>query len=304
MDDSMPPDHALLPEGGGHYLYVIDPSGWPGAAEWRAESERKRAEAYRIHRARLTEVIKTAGVADAAMLCEIVYAALFVYPDVESGEPCRCSCHPRLPDGDLHDHGRSCSCTRTKEERAAWWADWQRGMDAFWASPEGQAATEARRRENEELREWLVGDPGVVITEYGGWAPEQWRGTVDGRSFYFRERRDQWRIELDMRPTGRLLRLFTGGDLDDQTAFEQEASLEGDVIAEGTTAAEGYGRTPRQRVEFLTDTIRTCVAQRDCQVHVQELEELELLFGRPVGWCPSCGLRLGFRPEADRPVGP
>lgn len=33
--------------------------------------------------------------------------------------------------------------------------------------------------------------------------PEEWHGEVDGHSFYFRERHDEWRIVLDLRPSGR-----------------------------------------------------------------------------------------------------
>lgn len=75
----------------------------------------------------------------------------------------------------------------------------------------------------------------MTVTEFGGFAPEPWRGSVDGHTFYFRERHDQWRIELDLRPTGRFHKVFKGGDFDDDSSFELAESLEGDVIAEGTT---------------------------------------------------------------------
>jgi hypothetical protein len=281
-----------LPAGDGHSLYLFDPSGLPGAAEWRAELERTSAEARRVHRARLVDALAGAGMSDAEGLAEVALAALFIYPDVETGEPCSCSCHPHLPSGDLHDYGRACSCTRTKQERLAWWAEWRQEMDDYWESPEGIAEIDAREREESELRQWLVDDGGIVVTQFGGWAPEQWRGTVDGHSFYFRERHDHWRIELDLRPTGRFYKVFKGGDLDDPSSFDQEEALEGDVIAEGTTGSPGYGATRRQRAEFLARTIRGHIARRDCRVHIEDLHDLELRFGRRIDWCPGCGQRI------------
>ena len=43
-------------------------------------------------------------------------------------------------------------------------------------------------------------------------APEQWRGEVDGHTFYFRERNDEWRIELDLQPSCRIIRALVGTD--------------------------------------------------------------------------------------------
>lgn len=85
---------------------------------------------------------------------------------------------------------------------------------------------------------------GVVVHRGGGMAPEQWWGDVDGHSFYFRERHDEWRIGLDLRPSGRSVSTWVGGELDDENGFEPRESEEGDVIAEGTTSVDGYGSTP------------------------------------------------------------
>jgi hypothetical protein len=43
---------------------------------------------------------------------------------LDSGERCGCSCHPRLPDSDLHDYGFDCVCTRTPEERRRVFQQW------------------------------------------------------------------------------------------------------------------------------------------------------------------------------------
>jgi hypothetical protein len=123
-------------------------------------------------------------------------------------------------------------------------------------------------------------------------APEQWRGTVEGHSFYFRERHGDWRIELDLRPSGRFYRAWIGGDLDDDANFELRETDEGDVIAEGTTGVAGYGETPVERAAFIVEQIRVHLQQQRCDVHTAEREDLELLFGRALRWCPACGLRL------------
>jgi len=66
---------------------------------------------------------------------------------------------------------------------------------------------------------------------------------------------------------------------------------EGDVIAEGTTSVEGYGATLVDRARFIVDTIRTHLQRGACDVHTSERDDLELLFGRPLDWCPACGMR-------------
>src|SRR5690606_1187879 len=112
---------------------------------------------------------------------------------------------------------------------------WINEMDEYWASPEGQAITAARAGENAELQAWLAEHPAVVVARHGEWAPEQWEGSVDGHSFSFRERHDAWRIELDLRPTGRFVKRWKGGSLDDGDSFEMVEIDDGDVIAEGAT---------------------------------------------------------------------
>ena len=87
------------------------------------------------------------------------------------------------------------------------------------------------------------------------------------------------------------------GDLDDDASYEQREVEEGDVIAEGATTAAGYGPTPAERARFIVDTIRARARREDCDVHRHELDDLECLFGRPLNWCPACGLKL----YTDRP---
>lgn len=70
---------------------------------------------------------------------------------------------------------------------------------ASWRSPEGQQTKAAERAAEAELEAWLAAQPRVVVHSHGGLAPEQWPGEVDSRMFYFRERHDEWRIELNLR---------------------------------------------------------------------------------------------------------
>jgi hypothetical protein len=139
---------------------------------------------------------------------------------------------------------------------------------------------------------WLALHPDVVVRSYGGMFAEQWWGDVDQRSFYFRERSEYWRIELDLRPTGRFSRVWLGGDFDDPANFEPRSIDAGDVIAEGATAVAGYGKTPLDRLHFIVGTIRAHVLRQTCTVHVDDRTALESLLGRPPAWCPSCGIRL------------
>lgn len=275
-------------------LYFFDPSDLPGAEEYRAESARQRAESRRRYTEYLAAVlIGCDGVADATERAEIVLDALAVWRRDPTEDPCRCSCHPRLPESDLHDYGFACTCMQSPEERARAMDEWFAARDAFWEGPEGRAIAEAREAEESELAMWLAAHPGVVVTRHGGWAPEIWEGSVDGREFFFRERHEEWRIELDLRGTGRFVKRWRGGDLDDEDSFDLVEVTEGDVIARGTTGADDYGTTPAERIGFIVDTIRGHVARQHCEMHVGATrDDLAALLGESFRWCPSCGSRL------------
>lgn len=272
-------------------LHLIKLPELPGAAERRAERERHRAEARRRFVARLVPILEATTTADAETQAIAALDALTVWNDINSGDPCHCSCHPRLPDGDLHDYGFDCPCRQTPEKRRARFDAWMANIDEFWNSPEGQRISAARQAERDEVASWLREHPTVVIRRYGGLAPEQWWGEVDGHSFYFRERHDHWRIELDLRPSGRHYRAWTGGDLDDDANSEFREIEEGEVIAEGATSAEGYDATPLERLLFIVGTIRGHLRSEQCTVHTGEREELEILLG-PFNYCPECGTPL------------
>lgn len=274
-------------------LHVIKVSDTVGD-EWRTERDRQKVEARNRYGRHLTAALaqESFSTLDPQAQAEAILDLLFVVKGTEGDDACSCSCHPLLPTSDFHDYGFGCVCQQTAEERAAFWTQWSLDTDAYWDSSEGREQTAAREAEEAELRAWVDRDPGVVVTTHGGWAPEQWTGSVDDHSFYFRERHDDWRIELDLRPSGRFYKAWTGGDFDDDTSFEQREIEEGDTIAEGTIGAAGYGTTPAERAAFIVGTIRGHLARLDCDIHRHELADLDLLFGRPLAWCPACGTKL------------
>lgn len=199
---------------------------------------------------------------------------------------------PQLPDTDLHDYGFDCTCTHTREERRRASQKWLNGIKAFWESPEGQAIKAAEQVADAELHAWLLGQTGVTVDSHGGVVPEVWSGHVDGHSFYFHERHDQWRIELDLRPSGRYVKTLDGTDDHGAVRYHERELDEGEVIAFGTTDVAGYGTRPVERAQFITDTIRTHLARQSCTLHHGDISVIEALLGSAIGWCPVCGTRL------------
>lgn len=261
-------------------------------ADHRERLERARREARRRYRDRLAAVFTRHGVADPDELADLALDALIVWRYVDTGERCRCACHPRLPDTDLHDYGFDCVCAHTPEERRRAFQRWLDDIKAFWQSPDGQQIKAAEHAGEAELQAWLANQHGVVVHSHDGPCPEQWNGEVDGHSFYFRERHAEWRIEVDVRPSGRSVRTVAGTDNDGATRYEEREVDEGDVIAYGTTDIEGYGATPLERARFITDTIRIHLARQACTLHRNDLSAIRAILGAPVRWCPACGTRL------------
>jgi len=128
-------------------------------------------------------------------------------------------------------------------------------MDEFRQTPEGHRLRASRHADEADLQAWLADQPGVVVHDHGGYAPEQWRGEVDGHSFCFRERDTEWDIEIDLRPSGSV-RVVDGTHDDGTTRYRQHETIAGDVIASGTTSAEGYGDSLRERAVFIVAAIR------------------------------------------------
>ena len=272
-------------------LCVNDYSG-SRAAEYRERVDRARSEARRRYREHLAAVFDRHAVTQPEDLADMALDALTVWRYIDSGEVCRCSCHLRLPESDLHDYGFDCVCTRTPAERRRAFDKWRNDIEAFWQSPEGQRITAAEHAAETDLQSWLADQQGVTLGSHGGLAPEQWTGQVDGHSFYFRERHGEWHIELDLRPSGRFVRTVAGTDNDGTLRYGQRELELGDVIAEGTTATAGYGRTPVERAQFIIDTIRTHVVRQSCTHHSDTLYSIATILGAEARWCPACGSRL------------
>jgi hypothetical protein len=288
----MPPSNTVDEE---PELDITDSAEGFGAAEYRERIERARREAGSRYREHLAAVFDQHGVAEPGQLADVALDALTVWRNIDSGERCICSCHPRLPESDLHDYGFDCVCTRIPEARRRAVSQWRDGIAEFWRSPEGQRITAAEQAADAELQAWLAHQHGVSVHSRDGLAPEQWRGDVDGHSFYFRERHDEWRVELDLRPNGHFYRAIAGTDNDGTIRYQQRESVEGDVIASGTTDTEGYGTTPVQRAQFIVDTIRVHLARQACTHHRDHLASIEAILGTQTHWCPTCGIRLSAR---------
>lgn len=271
---------------------MINFSDAPGAAEHRERLEQARITARRRYHDYLAAVFDLHSSTDPGAFADLALDALMGWRYVESGEPCPCSCHPRLPESDFHDYGFGCGCARTAEDRRHAMDKWRDEREAFWESPEGKRIRADARAAETQLEAWLAAQRGVVVHSHGGFAPEQWRGEVDGHTFCFRERSDVWRIELDMRPSGRFARAFVGTDPDGEARYEERELDEGDVIAHGTSDVDGYGTTAVERAKFIVDIIRIHLAREACNLHMQDLSSIEALLGREVRWCPSCGTRL------------
>lgn len=283
---------------------MIDFSDDVGAVDYPERVERARQEVRRRYRDHLAAVFAQHDVADPGELADTALDALTVWRYVDSGERCRCSCHPRLPETDLHDYGFDCVCTRPREERRRAFQRWFHDIKAFWESPEGQQIKAAEQADDAELQAWLAEQQGVTVHSDGSLCPEEWTGEVDGHSFYFRERHAEWRIEVDRRPSGRVIRTVAGTDNDGATRYDEHELDEGDVIAYGTTDIEGYGTTPLERAQFIIDTVRIHLARQTC-THHHDLSSIHAIFGAQARWCPACGIRLAHTVKGtDKPQVP
>ena len=273
-------------------LYVSDFSENPVAAKYRARVEHDRSEARRRYRDHLAAVFAQNSHAEPGALADAALDALTVWRYVDSGEPCRCGCHPRLSESDLHDYGFNCVCTRPPEERHRSFQRWLEDIRAFWHTPEGLRIKAAEEADEADLQTWLAAQERIVVGSHGGLFPEQWWGEVDGHNFYFRERHGDWRIELDLRPAGRFVRTIAGTNDDGTTRYQDRELDEGDVIAYGTTDVEAYGKTLVERAQFIVDKIRIHLSRQQCTLHLGDLSSLEAMLVAEIRWCPACGARL------------
>ncbi len=243
-------------------VYIVRFGGDP--EEFR---DRQEAELLRLRDRYVRHLVATANVDEAT--AERVIAVLLDHrtPD---GRPCPCSCHPRL--SDQHDDGFDCSCGWDEARRAERSRSFTRLLD----NPAAEALREQHASDEAAISGWLAGEPAVTAERTSWFAPEQWTGTIDGHSFYFRERHGMWHIELDLEPSGRFAERVVDVR-DGEFVTEPEPILEGTVIAEG---ADSQLRTrPVDHLAFIVTTIRDHLWARECD-HAGAL-----LF------CPKCGQR-------------
>jgi len=105
---------------------------------------------------------------------------------------------------------------------------------------------------------WLDSEPQVEAKWLSSAAPEQIEGTVDGRTFYFRERHGLWRIELD---------------LDLNSTYSP-----GTVIAKGIKSDLGEGKL--SHLQFVVRVIRSYLGQSGCPHPGAR------------AYCPVCGTKM------------
>jgi hypothetical protein len=243
-------------------VYVVRFGGDPDESRARREAER-----VRLRTRYVRHLVVTADIDEAT--AERVIDVLFDHRTAD-GQPCPCGCHPRM--AGQHDDGFDCPCGWDEARRAERSRRWDRLLDD--ADVDGLRTRHAS--EEAAITRWLAGQTGVTAERLTSYAPEQWSGTADGRSFYFRERDGLWRIELDLEPTGRYADRVVGVR-DGEFVTEPEPILEGTVIAEGVDSQ--LGPTPVDHLAFIVTTIRDHLWARECD-HAGAL-----LF------CPKCGRR-------------
>ena len=256
-------------------LYIFDPSGGP---EDRARREAKRAERRALVRARYAQRVASQTGLD-EITADLVMATLFDHVD-DCGEECGRGNHPKLPDDGewSHDAGFDCPCTwdagRRELERAAAKAEWEE----YQASPEAEAQRRAEDAEFSAIEVWIAAHPGVTADRTVLACPEIWEGTIDGHSFFFRERHGSWRIEIDLEPNGTFANRLVGTSVDGELVTEPVELTSGPVIAQGDESELGNGAVTH--LAFIVDTVRTHLTRAACT------------HDRAEQYCPSCGERL------------
>lgn len=256
-------------------LYVFDPGGDP---DERARRENERVERRARVRARYARrIVERVGVDE--ITADLTLAVLFDHSDAD-GRECMRGNHPQLPDDGewSRDAGFDCPCTwdaarreREEEAHAAAWDEWTTG-------PAAEAERRAEEAEAAEIATWLLTEPGVAAARTVLAYPEVWEGTVDGHSFYFRERGGSWRIEIDLEPNGRFANRFVGTTSDGELQTEPVELTSGPVIAQGTDSE--LGTTSVEHLSFVVRTIRDYLRRAEC-AHAAAAR-----------FCPDCGERV------------
>ena len=196
---------------------MIDFSDDSGAVNYRERIERARREARRRYRDHLAGVFARHDVADPDELADSRWMRyrvaihrqrralqLFVSPPAARQRAARLRIRLRLR-----------PCARGTPPPFPAVARQHQSLLAITRGPTDQSRRAGRGSRASNVARRPAGDR---RHRHDGPCPEQWTGEVDDHSFYFRERHAQWRIETDLRPSGRFIRTVTGTDNDGATS--------------------------------------------------------------------------------------
>lgn len=182
--------------------------------------------------------------------------------DVEAAVECKCSCHPRPGQSELHAAGAECGCQLTPEQRTVRSAE---ASEALRRLLNERVADEPAEDSYRARVLAAAADEGAVVTTFMSAAPFVVAGTVDGYSFYLRERHDMWRLVV--------------AGADDPGADVWNTRPPGAlVIDEGTTDSWDFDSV--EHVRRAVRTVRDFVARRTCP------------HAGARAWCPDCGTRM------------
>lgn len=244
-------------------LYVFRPGD---SDEGRARRDAEVA-AKRLVRARWTTRL-AASVGLSVDDAEQAVGLLFDHVDA-GGAQCPCGCHPRFET--QHDGGFDCPCTWSDERRER---SRKQLFEALQPSPEALAH---EALEEAELAAWFDANPGVVAERTCFAAPEVWEGTIDGRSFYFRERHGEWHIEIDLTPNGHFGQRWVGTDASGEMVTEPVELTSGPEIAHGIDTDLGTGAV--EHLDFIVRRVRDVLRTETCTHSAAR------------AFCPDCGKR-------------
>lgn len=178
--------------------------------------------------------------------------------DLEAAMTCGCSCHPRPASTSLHEGGVSCTCQLTPEQR-------QQAFDEFVQLLDELRLDEAFDAERDEF-DATAAELGVEARIRVAGCPLVITGSLDGQAFYFRERHEQYQVEI---PTG-----------------DPAADLYDEHDHQGQQIASGVGhRTAAEALHVSVTAVRDHLRMEGCS-HPDART-----------FCPDCGIRVTAHAE-------
>jgi len=113
--------------------------------------------------------------------------------DIDKAADCSCSCHPSPASSSLHEGGAECPCQLTTAERAE---RWDRLFEHLGETAEASEEAERERAELAAAAAELDVDAELRCPAF----PFVVAGICDERSFFLREKRGHWRVEVAADP--------------------------------------------------------------------------------------------------------